>query len=43
MGVIEALQTEEDGTKETNDRLIAVAATHELFTDVISCPRYRSR
>jgi inorganic pyrophosphatase len=34
IGVIEALQTEKDGTKETNDRLIAVAATHELFTDV---------
>jgi inorganic pyrophosphatase len=32
--VIEAVQTEEDGSSETNDRLIAVAATHELFSDV---------
>jgi len=34
IGVIEAVQTEKDGTKDTNDRLIAVAATHELFSDV---------
>ena len=34
IGVIEAVQTEKDGTSETNDRLIAVAATHELFSDV---------
>lgn len=34
IGVIEAVQTEKDGTKDTNDRLIAVASAHELFTDV---------
>lgn len=34
IGVIEAKQTEKDGTTETNDRLIAVAATHELFSEV---------
>lgn len=32
IGVIEATQTEKDGTTESNDRLIAVAATHELFS-----------
>lgn len=34
IGVIEAVQTEKDGTKDSNDRLIAVASAHELFTDV---------
>jgi inorganic pyrophosphatase len=34
IGVIEAIQTEKDGTSERNDRLIAVAATHEVFSDV---------
>ena len=34
IGVIEAVQTESDGTSETNDRLIAVAATHEIFSHV---------
>lgn len=34
VGVIEAEQTEKDGSSERNDRLIAVAATHELFSDV---------
>lgn len=34
VGVIEAVQTEKDGTAERNDRLIAVASTHELFSDV---------
>lgn len=34
VGVIEAVQTEKDGTSETNDRLIAVAATHDLYAKV---------
>jgi inorganic pyrophosphatase len=34
IGVIEAVQTEKDGSSETNDRLVAVAATHELFSEV---------
>jgi inorganic pyrophosphatase len=34
VGVIEAMQTEKDGTSERNDRLIAVAETHELFSDM---------
>jgi inorganic pyrophosphatase len=34
IGVIEAVQTEKDGTSERNDRLIAVAASHEIFSDV---------
>jgi inorganic pyrophosphatase len=34
IGVIEAKQTERDGKTETNDRLIAVAAAHELFSKV---------
>ena len=34
VGVIEAIQTEKDGTSETNDRLIAVAATHDLYSKV---------
>lgn len=34
IGVIEAVQTEKDGTKDSNDRLIAVASAHELFADV---------
>lgn len=34
VGVIEAVQTEKDGTSETNDRLIAVAATHDLYSKV---------
>ena len=33
IGVIEAVQTE-DGESETNDRLIAVAEAHEIFSDV---------
>ena len=33
IGVIEAIQTEE-GESETNDRLIAVAEAHEIFSDV---------
>src|SRR5690349_3595740 len=34
VGVIEARQTEKDGTVEKNDRLIAVADATELFADV---------
>jgi inorganic pyrophosphatase len=34
VGVIEAVQTEKDGTSETNDRLIGVAATHDLYAKV---------
>jgi inorganic pyrophosphatase len=34
VGVIEAVQTEKDGASETNDRLIAVAATHDLYAKV---------
>lgn len=34
IGVIEAQQTEEDGTEEENDRLIAVACACKLFGDV---------
>lgn len=34
IGVIEAKQTEKDGKTETNDRLIAVAAAHELLSRV---------
>jgi inorganic pyrophosphatase len=34
IGVIEAFQTEKDGASDTNDRLIAVAASCELFREV---------
>jgi inorganic pyrophosphatase len=34
IGVIEAIQTERDGTTEKNDRLIATADASELFADV---------
>ena len=34
IGVIEAVQTEKDGEAERNDRLIAVAEVHEIFSDV---------
>lgn len=34
VGVIEASQTEKDGASERNDRLIAVAATHDLYAKV---------
>jgi inorganic pyrophosphatase len=34
VGVIEAMQTEKDGTVEENDRLIAVAEASQLFADV---------
>jgi inorganic pyrophosphatase len=34
VGVIEAVQTEKDGASEKNDRLIAVAATHDLYSKV---------
>ena len=34
VGVIEAVQTEKDGKAERNDRLIAVAATHDLYSKV---------
>jgi inorganic pyrophosphatase len=34
IGVIQARQTEKDGTVEENDRLIAVAESSELFADV---------
>jgi len=34
IGVIEARQTEKDGSSEMNDRLIAVSASHEIFSDV---------
>jgi len=34
IGVIEAVQTENDGSTDTNDRLIAVSATHEIFSSV---------
>ena len=34
VGVIEAVQTEKDGSSEANNRLIAIAATHELFSEV---------
>lgn len=36
IGVIEAMQTERDGSTEKNDRLIAVAQATELFADVKS-------
>jgi inorganic pyrophosphatase len=36
IGVIEASQTERDGTTEKNDRLIATADASELFADVES-------
>lgn len=36
IGVIEAMQTERDGSTEKNDRLIAVAEATELFKDVKS-------
>ena len=34
VGVVEARQTERDGTVEKNDRLVAVAEASELFADV---------
>jgi inorganic pyrophosphatase len=34
VGVIEAVQTEKDGTSEENDRLVAVAEASQLFADV---------
>jgi inorganic pyrophosphatase len=36
IGVIEAMQTERDGSTEKNDRLIAVAEATELFAEVKS-------
>src|SRR5581483_1589847 len=34
IGVIEAVQTEKGGTSGKNDRLIAIASTHAIFSDV---------